>query len=97
VDSQHLFYVIRSTMKGQGVYPGPAEGSPLAVSFTDTEISIIRLVCQGKSRNEIAEALVMSDGAVKAAVTGILDKTGFDSIMKFAVWAVAQGLIVPGL
>ena len=32
-DSQHLFYVIRSTMKGQGVYPGPAAASPFAVSF----------------------------------------------------------------
>jgi len=40
-------------------------------------------------------ALNMSEGSVKALITGILDKTGFDSIMKFSVYAVAHGFIVP--
>ncbi|MCL2029249.1 MAG: response regulator transcription factor [Deltaproteobacteria bacterium] len=94
-DSRHLLYVIRSTMEGQGIYPGPGDEVLAKARFTDTEIAIIRLVCQGKSRNEIAQTLAMSEGSVKAAITGILNKTGFDSIMKFSVYAVAHGFIVP--
>ncbi|MDR2552660.1 MAG: response regulator transcription factor [Treponema sp.] len=95
-DSQHLLYVIRSTMKGQGVYPGPADSSMLSgEAFTDAEIALIRLVCRGMSRAEIAGALALSEGTVKSLITGILDKTGFDSIMKFAVYAVSNGFIVP--
>lgn len=96
IDSEHLLYVIRSTIKGQGIYPGPAGVPAFASRFSDKELAIIRLVCQGKSRKEIAAVLSMSEGSVKAAITRILDKTGFDSIMKFAVYAVANGFIVPG-
>ncbi len=94
-DSKHLLYVIRSTMKGLGIYPGPADNSSLKIQFSNTEIAIIRLVCQGKGRKEIAQATSMSEGSVKAIITGILNKTGFDSIMKFAVYAVANGFVVP--
>ncbi|MCL2123778.1 MAG: response regulator transcription factor [Desulfovibrionaceae bacterium] len=94
--ARHLLYVIRSTMDGQGVYPGPGDDALHRTRFTDAEIAIIRLVCQGRSRNEIAYALHMSEGSVKAQITEILNKTGFDSIMKFSMYAVARGLIVPG-
>ena len=94
-DSRHLLYVIRSTMEGQGIYPGPGDEAITKYSFSEAEITVIRLVCQGKSRGEIAKALNMSEGSVKALITGILNKTGFDSIMKFSVYAVAHGFILP--
>jgi len=50
---------------------------------------------KGKNRGETAKALHMSDGSVKGIITGILNKTGFSSIMKFSVYAVAHGFIVP--
>jgi len=93
--NEHLFYVIRSTMKGNGIYPGPSDSSPFAEQFTKKEIDVIRLVCQGKSRNEIIEALDISESTIKPIITSILDKTGFDSISKFAIYAVGRGLIVP--
>ena len=93
--NDHLFYVIRSTMNGVGVYPGPADRSPFATQFTEKEIAVIRLVCQGKSRSEMASELEMSESMLKPVITSILDKSGFDSIMKFAVYAVGRGLIVP--
>jgi len=95
--NEHLFYVIRSTMKGNGIYPGPAESSPFAERFTEKEIAVIRLVCQGKSRNEIIAALDISESTIKPIITSILDKTGFDSISKFAIYAVGRGLIVPDI
>ena len=88
--TRHLLYVIR-----QGVYPGPGDDALHRTRFSDGEISIIRLVSQGRSRNEIAQVLHMSEGSVKAQITDILNKTGFDSIMKFSMYAVARGLIVP--
>ena len=95
--SEHLFYVIRSTMKGIGIYPGPEESMPFASQFTEKEISVIRLVCQGKSRSEMITELGISESMLKPIITSILDKTGFDSIAKFAIYAVSRGLIAPDL
>ena len=47
------------------------------------------------ARNEIAKDLGISESMVKQYITSILDKSGFDSISKFAIYAVSQGLIVP--
>ena len=93
--NKHLFYVIRSTMDGVGVYPSPADSSHFSLKFTESEISIIRLVCQGKTREEIAGELEISEYSLKTSITSILDKTGFDSITKFALYAVGRDLIVP--
>jgi len=95
VDSSRLLNVIRSTMEGHGVYPGPGDAPFAKARFTDAEIALIHLVCMGKRRKEIAQALAMPEGSVKELVTGILDKTGFDNIMQFSVYAVARGFIVP--
>ena len=93
--NEHLFYTIRSTMKGQGIYPGHTDSELFAAQFTEKEISVIRLVCLGLSRSDIAKELDISEAMLKPLVTSILDKTGFDSIIKFAMYAVSRGLIVP--
>jgi len=92
---EHLLYVIRSTMKGSGIYPSPADISPFAQVFTEKELAIINFVCQGAAREEIAHNLGVSESMVKQYITSILNKSGFDSISKFAIYAVSQGLIVP--
>jgi DNA-binding NarL/FixJ family response regulator len=55
------------------------------------------LLCEAKSQKEVAKELMISEGTVKATVTNILNKTGFDSIMKFAVYAVSKGYIKPNI
>ena len=95
--NEHLFYVIRNTMNGIGIYPGPGEASPFAAQFTEKETAVVRLVCQGKTRGEIVKELGISESTLKPIITSILDKTGFDSIAKFAIYAVGRGLIVPDL
>ena len=91
----HLFYVIRSTMQGHGIYPGPHDVSHFASQFTEKEIAVIRLVCQGKTREEMIKELSISGTTLGQYITSILDKSGFDNIMKFAVYAVGEGLIAP--
>jgi len=92
---EHLLYVIKETLQGNGIYPGPADNVPFNTQFNEKEMAVIRLVCQGKARNEIADELAMSEAVIKKIISGILDKTYFDSIMKFAVHAVSRGLILP--
>jgi DNA-binding NarL/FixJ family response regulator len=94
---EHLLYTIRSTMNGFGIYPGPVDQSPFAQQFTEKEIAVIRLVCKGKSRSEAAEELGMAEATIKPIITSILNKSGFDSISKFAIYAASRGLIAPDL
>jgi DNA-binding NarL/FixJ family response regulator len=95
-DSAHLLGVIRNTMKGKGTYPGPNDTALGKAAFSDAEMAVIRLICKGKNRNEIALALDISESSVKGHFSNILHKTGFDNITKFSVYAVANGFIVPG-
>jgi DNA-binding NarL/FixJ family response regulator len=92
---EHLFYVIRNTLEGNGIYPGPENHLPLDAQFSERELAVIRLVCKGKSRTEIVEEMGMSEAVVKRIISTILEKTEFDNIMKFAIYAVSRGLIVP--
>jgi len=98
VRSEILLATIRSTMEGYGTFPKEAPSVlPGKLSFTDKEIAVLRLVCEAKSRKEIARELAMSEGSVKAVISDILDKTGYDSILKFAVFAVSKGYIKPNI
>ena len=99
VKSDMLLSVIRSTYEGYESFPSHSSTSQLpdGIEFTGDEINIIRAVCSAKSRKEIAKELAMSEGTVKAYITDILNKTGYDSIMKFAIHAVANGYIMPNL
>ena len=93
-DSEYLLFVLRSTMKGKGTYPGPSDEAIARARFTDSEMAVIRLVCKGKDRQEIAETLDITESRVKQHFAALLDKTGFDSITKFSVYAVTHGFIV---
>jgi DNA-binding NarL/FixJ family response regulator len=92
--NEYFFFVLRSTIKGNGIYPGPENRAHFASQFTEKEIAVIRLVCQGKTRDEMAKELGLSESSLGRHITAILDKSGFDNIMKFAIYAVGQGLIV---
>ena len=93
--NEHLFYVIRSTMRGIGYYPGPADKPPYADMLTEREIAVVRLIHQGIQRSEMLEKLEISEMTLKKEINSILNKTGFDSIMEFAVYAAVNNLILP--
>ena len=95
--NDHLFHVIRNTMKGYSIYSSHSDRLSFTAQFTEKEIAVIRLVCQGMARDEMAQKLDISESMIKQHITSILNKTGFDSISKFAIYAVGEGLIVPEL
>ncbi|HKY53156.1 MAG TPA: response regulator transcription factor, partial [Anaerolineales bacterium] len=73
----------------------PSKRQPEAETFgglTPREREVARLVAEGKSNREIAEALVLSERTVENHVGNILMKLGFDSRAQVAVWAVEKGL-----
>ena len=65
--------------------------SPEALSERETEV--LRLVAQGYSNKDIAEALTLSDKTVKTHVSRILGKLGLPSRTQAALYAVRTGLV----
>ena len=92
---EHLFYVIRSTMRGIGYYPGPVDNPPSVSLLTEREINVVRLIHQGMPRSDIIEKLEVSEMTLKKDITSILNKTGFDSILEFALYTAVNNLILP--
>ena len=82
-------------MQWNGIYPGPNKNLPLDAQFNERELAVVRMVCNGMERDEMAAKLGLSESMIKKHITSILDKTGFDSISKFAIYAVSEGLIKP--
>lgn len=98
IGTNDLLSVIRSTMEGYVTFPRTIRGQLEGLDMlNDTELAILRLVCETKSRKEIARELCLSEGTVKRHVSSILAKTGYDSILRLAVNAVSSGSIVPNL
>lgn len=95
MDKDQLLNTINSTLQGYSTYFVSHEHLPFNAEFSEKEIAVIRLVCQGLARKEIAEKLNISEATIKQYISSILDKTGFDSISKFAIYAVDEGFIKP--
>ena len=98
VGTAELIAVIRSTIEGYSTFPRPQSNALSGTAaLTQTEIDILRLVCETKTRKEIAQELYLSEGTVKRHISEILAKTGYDNILRLAVHAVSSGLIIPGM
>lgn len=96
IGTSELLGVLRSTMEGYSTFPQKQTGEfSGAMSLSEEEIAILRLVCETKTRKEIAAELLLSEGTVKRRISEILAKTGYESILKLAVHVVSNGYIVP--
>lgn len=57
-------------------------------------MQVLRLVCAGYSRREIAKKMYLSENTIKSYISQLLAKSGFSSVARLALWAVSSGYIV---
>ena len=66
--------------------------APPHLSLTEREISILRLIAEGRSNKEIASTLYLTEGTIKGYVSTIFDKLGVEDRTQAALYAVKHGL-----
>jgi two-component system, NarL family, response regulator LiaR len=62
-------------------------------TLTERETEVLRLLAQGKSNKEVAQALTIGEKTVKTHVSNILSKLGVPSRTQAALYAVRIGLV----
>jgi two-component system, NarL family, response regulator LiaR len=70
----------------------PAELQPAPEALTDREMTVLRLIAQGLSNQEIADRIAVSEATVRAHVSRILGKLHLASRTQAALYAVREGL-----
>ncbi len=96
ISTNELINVIKNTSIGYSIFPNEEKTKDLILtSLTETELKILRLYCCGKEREDIAKELFMSNSSLKSHITQILQKTGFPSLARVAIYAVSNSLILP--
>ena len=96
ISTEELISVIKNTYSGYSVYPtSDRVGNMLLSNLSKNEISVIRLCCNGKEKDEICSTLSLSRSALKSHISQILQKTGFSSMSRITEYAVSVGLIFP--
>ncbi len=70
----------------------PAEQQPAPEALTDREMTVLRLIAQGLSNQEIADRISVSEPTVRAHVSRILGKLHLASRTQAALYAVREGL-----
>lgn len=71
----------------------PKQELKLDINLTDRELSIIKLIVDGKSNKEIAESIFVTEGTVKNIITNILDKLKLKDRTQLAVFAVKNNIV----
>jgi len=61
-------------------------------SLTEREMSVLKLIAQGRSNKEIATALFLTEGTVKGYISTIFDKLGVEDRTQAALYAVKHKL-----
>lgn len=83
------------------MWPGEAPAVKLGVTtsddFTQTEIKVLRLVCEGLEYSEIAKELHYTKDNVKYHIRNILQKTGYANKTQLAIAVTGKRFIIPKL
>ncbi len=72
--------------------PGRRAHAALPAHLTQREVAVLKLVAQGKSNGQIAQALSLSEKTVTNHLTHIFNKTACDNRAAATAFAIRQGL-----
>ena len=91
-----LLAAIRQVHAGQKYIP-PEVGAKLAErlsgpQLSERELEVLRLIAEGKSNQEIATALCITEGTVKFHVNHVLGKLQVSDRTKAAILAIKRGI-----
>ncbi|MBR2812320.1 MAG: response regulator transcription factor [Solobacterium sp.] len=89
--------VAERVMQGETWFPEP-KTIPMpkgSAPLTAREMEILRLLCEYKSRAEIAKELFIQPDTVKYHVGNMLAKTGCSSAAELAIFVISNGYINP--
>jgi len=86
--------IMRKVMEKVARQPG-INDSVDGAQLTQRETQVIRLVAEGHSNREIAQALVISEKTAKAHISNILGKLGLVDRTQLAIYALKNGLADP--
>jgi DNA-binding NarL/FixJ family response regulator len=77
--------------------PAPYDGVPETLrTLTERELEVFGLIVRGRTNDDIARQLVVSEATVKTHVNRILAKLGLQSRVQAVVLGYESGLVVPG-
>lgn len=95
-----LLELMDRTMAGESVYPGKGPvvkiGHALSSEFTPDELTLMRLLVQGKRDSEISAEMHISVDAVRWHIKELFSKTGYNNRVALACDVINKDLIVPG-
>ena len=101
ISPEDLITVMDATMQGRQMWPGETPAVKLGITsssdLTETEIRVLRLVCEGLEYSEIAEQLNYTKDNVKYHIRNILQKTGFTNKTQLAIAVTGKRFIIPKL
>ena len=100
VSRDELMTVVERTMNGESVFPDKTPevrlGNTTSYEFSEAELRVLRLLVEGMTYRQMADALGVTVDTVKAHVSSMLSKTGFSSKTKLAAVVISKRLIVNG-
>ncbi|MGN0577178.1 MAG: response regulator [Ruminiclostridium sp.] len=98
---EDLITVMDATVKGKQMWPDDTPVVKLGVTtsddFSETEIKVLRLVCEGLEYSEIAKELNYTKDNVKYHIRNILQKTGYTNKTQLAIAVTGKRFIIPKL
>ena len=98
---EELVTVMDATMQGRRIWPGETPAVKLGIAtsteLTETEIRVLRMVCEGLEYSEIAEELHYTRDNVKYHIRNILQKTGYANKTQLAIAVTGKRFIIPRL
>ena len=95
ISTSELLAILRSSSADYSTFPPESKIPVLGYNeLTEREMAVLRLVCAGLTRHEIAERLVLSENTIKSNISSILTKTGYRSITRLALYVLSSGFIV---
>lgn len=100
VGVEELTDVMDKTMNGESVYPTEAPAVQVGLckscDFTESELKVLKVLCEGLSFKEMAERLGIEVSTVHYHVNNMLHKTGYPNRNRLVIAVVNKKLIVPG-